>query len=89
MQVSSHLFSHVFQHLTNMNCASSVCWFALEAEGTVMNKTNSTFIESSRLEKGEWISKQLQTGRRNAEMEKVPDAFRNQKWWPLNWGLKL
>lgn len=62
-----------------MNCASIVCWFALEAEGTVINKTNSKFIDPSKLEKGEWISKQLWTRETNAEMEKVPDAFRNRK----------
>lgn len=79
MQDSSHLFGHIFLHLTNMNCASIVCQFALEAEGTVMNKTNSMFSDPSRLEIGKWISKQLWNGKRNAEMEKVPDAFGNQK----------
>lgn len=44
-----------------------------------MNKTNSKFIDPSKLEKGEWISKQLWTRETNAEMEKVPDAFRNRK----------
>ena len=78
------LFSHIFQHLPNMNWASIVCQFALEAKGIVMNKINSMFIESSRLEKKEWISKILQTGKKKCWDGGVPTYHENMwKRWQI------
>lgn len=62
-----------------MNWASIVCQFALEAKGIVMNKINSMFIESSRLEKKEWISKILQTGKKECWDGGVP-AYHENMW---------